>query len=91
MQDPVERVAIPSERIARWFQAAELLGDLGVSLQAELVDLARDLTRHRLRRAARAARAAEQASTRELQMIANATATEMEDLAEAPSGPFDDD
>ena len=76
-------IDLSAERLVRWWQAAEQLGAAGSGLRTELVDVARDPTRHMLRRAGRAARYAEQHVAGIEQQIANAVAAEIEDVAEA--------
>ena len=79
----LEPIELSAERLTRWWQAAEQLGAVGLGLRTELMDVARDPTRHMLRRAARAARYAEQHVAGVEKQIANAVATEIEDAAEA--------
>ena len=76
-------IELSAERLARWWQAAEQLGAAGSGLRTELVDVARDPTRHMLRRAARAACYAEKNVAGLEQQIANAVAGEIEDAAVA--------
>ena len=78
----LEPIELSAERLARWWQAAEQLGVAGLGLRTELVDVARDPTRHMLRRAARAARYAEKNVAGLEQQIANAVAAEIEEAAE---------
>lgn len=77
----LEHVPIPAERWARWTEAAAALGEAGHALRIELADVANDPTRHMIARAAKAARFAERQSTGNLAMVANATATELEESA----------
>ena len=76
--DPID---IAPARLARWRECAGCLGEAGTALRAELVDLIHDPTRHRIERAAHAARQAERQCTGDEALIANAVATELEDLA----------
>ena len=82
MQRHLEPIEIAPQRMARWREAAKALGEAGTALSIELADVARDPTRHMLNRAARAARYAEHQVTGNLAMVANATATELEDDAQ---------
>jgi hypothetical protein len=79
----LERVEIPPERLVRWREAARRPGEAGIGLQLELADVERDPSRHMLRRAARAARMAKRQVTGVEAQIANATATGIEEAAEA--------
>lgn len=81
----IQPVTIAAERWQRWHEAAHELGEAAIGLRLELHDAARDPTRHMLQRAARAARAAERQLTGREAMIANATATELEEAATCPA------
>lgn len=81
----LEKVGISAEVLARWHEAAKRLGDAGGVLRTELADVARDPSRHMLRRAAKSARFAERRTAGLDQQIANAVATEIENAAEGHS------
>lgn len=78
MPDHLDQIDIAPEHIARWLAAADVLGEHGHGLRAEIISVRSDPSRHNIHRAARAVRHAESVTTGDLQLIANATATELE-------------
>jgi hypothetical protein len=77
----LQPIDIDPERVRLWLMAAKELGEAGKPLATELADLGQDPTMHRLARCAKAARYAERVTTGHEQLIANAVAVELEDLA----------
>ena len=74
-------ITIDPAQFTRWREGAGRLGMAGMALRVELFCLIIDPTRRRLQRAARAARSAERKLTGDAALIANAVATELEDVA----------
>ena len=74
-----EYVDIPKERWQRWRQAANAMGLEGIALAHAIALAQRESTPSNLGRCALAARRAENVTTRDAQMVANAVATEIED------------
>ena len=74
-------VFVRADRLQRWRDAAQELGEAGKKLAIELSKFSTNPSRHNLASAAIAARHAQDATSGALWFIANATAAELESAA----------